>query len=125
MSSLSAYGNSTGHEGTHGPPGKALCNCSSRDLFNFGCRCKEKEFHLWYNGVDYVIARDVPEARKLAIDAMGYHESEADGFTGWNIVPSNKEVSIEEDENQVTRLTAKKWVGEIGKPEYLGCTEDG
>lgn len=72
-----------------------------------------------------MIARNIPEARKIVIDTMGYHESEADGFTGWDIISPDKVISIDEDENQVTYLTAKKWVGKIGKPEYLGCTEDG
>ena len=94
------------------------------ELFNFGCRCRGRlQFHLWYNGVDYVVARDIEEARKVAIDAMGYEKDEADGFSGWFVVVPHRKITIEEDEDVITTLTAEKWVGEIGKPEYLGNTE--
>lgn len=100
------------------------CVCSSRDLFNFGCRCTgQPKFSVWFNGIDYVIARDIDEARQLAMDTIGYSLEEADGDEGWHIVAADKTISINEDEDVTTTLTAEKWIGEIGKPEYLGCTE--
>jgi len=84
------------------------CVCSSRDLFNFGCRCTDQWFSVWFNGIDYVIARNIEEA---------------DGDIGWRALPADREISINEDEGLTTTLTAQKWIGEIGKPEYLGCTE--
>jgi len=99
------------------------CVCSSRDLFNFGCRCTDQWFSVWFNGIDYVIARNIEEARQLAMDTIGYSLEEADGDIGWRALPADREISINEDEGLTTTLTAQKWIGEIGKPEYLGCTE--
>ena len=100
------------------------CVCSSRDLFNFGCCCGgQPQFSVWFNGIDYVIASTLEEARQIAIDTIGYSLEEADGDIGWRALPPDKTVSIEEDEDVTTTLTAEKWINEIGKPEYLGCTE--
>jgi hypothetical protein len=102
------------------------CNCNSRDLFNFGCRCKSQadgQFHLWENGVDIVVARDIDEARKIVIETVGYTDEEAEGQFGWSIISSDRKITINEDEDVYTTLTAEKWVKEIGKPEYLGSSE--
>lgn len=45
------------------------CLCASIDLFNFGCLCgslaKQENLHLFFNGCDYVIARNIYHAEKL------------------------------------------------------------
>lgn len=103
------------------------CYCNSRDLFHFGCKCNGSEpFYLWENGIDIVIARNEDEARKIVIDTAGYEGEDlelADGDSGWSIIDSKREITINEDEGVHTTLSAEKWVLEINKPEYLGSTE--
>ena len=105
---------------------KTTCVCSSRDLFNHGCRCViSKKFQIWHNGVDWVCARDIEEARDLVKSWTGCLDDEIDGDEGWAPVPDDKELTFHDgpDDDSITKLPAKDWVAEINKPEYMGSTE--
>lgn len=105
------------------------CTCSSTKLFNFGCQCKNiKPLKVWHNGVDWVIARDIEEARDIVKTWCGYEDGDEciDGDEGWTTWPDDKELSICEDlANPATKtiLTAKEWVAECGEPQFLASRE--
>ncbi len=105
---------------------KADCICSSRDLFNHGCRCSGPEaLRVWHNGIDWVVAHNLDEARRLVKEWCGYTDEEADGDEGWAPLPDDKELTIHDgpDDDSLTKLTAKEWVDECGEPQILGSRE--
>lgn len=73
------------------------CTCESIKLFNFGCRCgafnKEHRRHVWFNGYDYVIARNEEEATKLLMDYSNFNREEAIA-DGWILHPDDEILTI-------------------------------
>jgi hypothetical protein len=96
------------------------CTCKSIDLFNYGCRCKNNPLRVWHNGIDWVVAKDREEACEVL---QGWTGCLADEFSISDWCPVDDDISLTfhdgPDDDSRTTLTAKEWVEEIGKPEYI------
>lgn len=96
------------------------CTCFSIDLFNFGCRCGafafEQSLHIWFNGLDYVIARSQKEA-----DSWLSKYLEKPIYSNWELYPEADELTIGLGEDEVTK-PAKDWIKRYG-PGFLASLD--
>lgn len=87
-------------------------------LFTWGSS-PDTRLRLMSNGVDYVIARDIDDARMIVADVYGYGTSlspteitEID-WEGWNTFEPHEDFEVERDEVVHTQ-TVSEWIAEYG-----------
>lgn len=97
------------------------CICKSSDLFNFGCRCGafqfEQELHIWFNGLDYVIARTEREADACLSQFLSKSITSC-----WELFPRDSELVIAIAGEEVTKKAAG-WIDLYGEG-FLASLDD-
>lgn len=98
------------------------CNCASQDLFNFGCRCGafrfEQNLHVWFNGLDYVVAKNETEANWWLCSYLG-----KDVSSQWEALPDGQNLIINVENGGDTVKTAADWTIVYG-PGFLASLDD-
>ena len=99
-----------------------ICSCDSRSLFNFGCRCGafqfEQNLHVWFNGLDYVIAKNDTEANWWLCTYLG-----KDVSSQWELVPDDQDLAISLDNGSEDTKQARDWTHIYG-PGFLASFDD-
>lgn len=82
---------------------------------------KKLKLGLYTNGVDYVIATSVGEARRICMKECGIDPDQMGTF---ELYPAKKLFSLYPDPDGVPEVkTARAWVKSRGRKGYFACTE--
>jgi len=105
-----------------------MCQCSSSDLFWYGCRCgsfRHEGKRVFFNGKLYMIAHHIIEARDLALKETPEQENyetswlQGDG-NGWRGIPDDEILTLGFEGSQYS-LHARDWA-ETYPPGFLAIS---